>query len=353
MDGKMKVGILHNINDIRCEESEIPKIQSDEILVKVTCAGICGTDFERVLKTGTWKFPTILGHEFGGEIVEMGNDVKEFRIGNKVVVNPMVPCGDCKYCKVGKFNLCDEYDYLGSRSSGGFAEYAKVKYTNAYKVPDDLTDEQIAGIDPAAIGLHGIIKGGVKIGDTVVVFGAGPIGHYTIQWAKHIGASTVIAIDLRDEKLKIAKEVGADYVINVGKVENVLDEIEKITKGEWADVCFETAGSDITVIQCIQAAKKQGSVVYLGTPHRDITLKDKVFESIIRKELKIVGSWCYHFAAPIHEWIVSIEEISKGNILVEPLITHRFSIEEVEKAFDMIRDRKEFFNKILIYSGGN
>ena len=117
-------------------------------------------------------------------------------------------------------------------------------------------------------------------------------------------------------------------------------------------MCYETAGSEFTVTQCIQATKKQGCVVYLGTPHKDVTLKDKVFESIIRKELKIVGSWCYHFSAPIHEWKVSIEEISKGNILVDPLTTHKFPIEEVDKAFDMIRDRKEFFNKIMIYSGG-
>lgn len=350
MKGLMKVGILHDINDIRCESVEIPQIEEDEILVKVVCAGICGTDFERVLKTGTWKFPTILGHEFGGEVVEIGSKVVGHKIGDKVVVNPMVPCGKCKYCEVGKYNLCEEYDYLGSRSSGGFSEYAKVKYTNAYTVPNDLTHEQIAGIDPAAIALHGIIRGGVKVGDTVVVFGAGPIGHYTIQWAKHVGASTVIAVDLREEKLKIAKEIGADYTIRADQVD-VIKEIDRITHGEWADVTYETAGSDITVTQCIQAAKKQGCVVYLGTPHRDIQLKDKTFESIIRKELKIVGSWCYHFSAPIHEWKVSIDEIAKGNIKVEPLITHKFSVEEVDKAFNMIRDRKEFFNKILIYSG--
>ncbi|MFZ7131219.1 MAG: galactitol-1-phosphate 5-dehydrogenase [Eubacteriales bacterium] len=352
MKGLMKVGILRNINDIRCEESEIPQIKADEILIKVKCAGICGTDFERVLKTGTWKFPTILGHEFGGKIVKVGTDVVGHQIGDKVVVNPMVPCGRCKYCEVGKFNLCDDYDYLGSRSSGGFAEYAKVKYKNAYTVPNSLTHEQIAGIDPAAIALHGIIRGEVKVGDTVVVFGAGPIGHYTIQWAKHVGASKVIAVDLRDEKLKIAQEIGADHTLRVDTVDDVVKEIEKLTEGNWADVTYETAGSDITVTQCIQAAKKQGSVVYLGTPHRDILLKDKVFESIIRKELKVVGSWCYHFSAPVHEWKVTIDEIAKGNIQVEPLITHKFSVADIDKAFDMIRERKEFFNKILIYAGG-
>ncbi|MFZ7120460.1 MAG: galactitol-1-phosphate 5-dehydrogenase [Eubacteriaceae bacterium] len=352
MKGKMKVGILYGINDIRCEESEIPEISSKEILVKVTCAGICGTDFERVLKTGTWKFPTILGHEFGGEIVEIGSEVKGFNIADKVVVNPMVPCGECKYCKVGKYNLCENYDYLGSRSSGGFAEYAKVIHTNAYKVPQDMTHEQIAGIDPAAIALHGIVRGGVKVGDIVVVFGSGPIGHYMIQWAKQVGASKIIAVDIIEDKLDIAKKIGADYTINVKKINDVVEEVNRLTDGEGADVTYETAGSHITVIQCIEATKKQGCVVLLGTPHSDVILKDKIFESIIRKELKVVGSWCYHFSPPIHEWKVAIEHIKRGNIKVPPLITHKYKIEDIDKAFKMIKERKEFFNKILIQLGG-
>jgi len=344
----MKAGVLFAVNDIRCEEVEIPEINEEEILVKVKYAGICGTDFERVLKTGTWKFPTILGHEFGGLIVKSGKNVEGISVGDKVVVNPMVPCGTCQYCKLGKYNMCEDYDYLGSRSSGGFAEYAKVKYTNAYKVPGDMSNAAIAAIDPVAVALHGMIKGEIKIGETVAVFGAGPIGHYIIQWAKLLGASTVIAIDLVDEKLNIAKEVGADYCINPLQVEDVAKEIKRFTHGEGVHLAIESAGAEATVVQCISAARKQGKVVYLGTPHKNIALTDSVFESILRKELTIVGSWCYHFAPPIHEWKVSIENIYHGRIKIAPVISHYFALGHVKDAFEMIKQRKEFFNKIVI-----
>jgi L-iditol 2-dehydrogenase len=344
----MKAGILYAINDIRCEEIDVPEIGDEEILVKVNTAGICGTDFERVLKTGTWRFPTVLGHEFGGLTVKIGKKVEGVRIGDKVVVNPMVPCGKCQYCKVGKYNMCKEYDYLGSRSNGGFAEYAKVKYTNAYKVPDDMTDEAIASIDPVAVALHGVIRGNLKIGDTVAVFGAGPIGDYVIQWAKLMGASKVVAVDLVDKKLEIATEVGADYVINPSKVDDVPKEIKRLINQEGVNFAIESAGAEITVNQCISVAQKQGRVVYLGTPHKNVTFSNSIFESILRKELTVAGSWCYHFAPPIHEWLVSIENIYNGHIKIDPVITHRFSVQDIKAAFDMIRERKEHFNKILI-----
>lgn len=345
---RMKAGVLFAINDIRCELVDIPEITDEEILIKVKYAGICGTDFERVLKTGTWKFPTVLGHEFGGTTVKVGKQVSGIRPGDKVVVNPMVPCDTCPHCKVGKYNMCQSYDYLGSRSNGGFAEYAKVKYTNAYLVPGDMEHDDIASIDPVAVALHGVVKGDVKIGQTVAVFGAGPIGHYMMQWAKLTGAAKVIAIDIVDKKLQLAKEIGADYCINPLQTDDVIKEIKNITDNEGVDVAIESAGSDITVIQCLSAVKKQGRVVYLGTPHKKVYFPDTVFESILRKEITIVGSWCYHFSPPIHEWQVSIDNIHKGKIKTKPVISHRFELENIKAAFDMIRERKEFFNKILI-----
>lgn len=345
---KMRAGVLFAVNDIRCEEMDVPKIAPDEVLVKVRYAGICGTDYERVLKTGTWKFPTVLGHEFGGTVVEVGTEVKGMCPGDKVVVNPMVPCGKCHYCATGKYNMCIAYDYLGSRSGGGFAEYAKVRYTNAYPVPEDMDDEAIASIDPVAVALHGIVRGGLKPGQTVAVFGAGPIGNYLVQWAKLLGAAKVIAIDLVDEKLRLAREVGADDCILPQETEDVIQAIRQLTDGEGAHLAIESAGSEITVRQCIAAARKQGTVVYLGTPHKRIQLSGDLFESILRKELTIAGSWCYHFAPPVHEWKVSIDHIYRDKIKTAPVISHKFPLEKVQDAFTMIKERKEYFNKILI-----
>jgi L-iditol 2-dehydrogenase len=348
MISKMKAGVLHAIGDINCEEVDIPEISENEVLIAVKYAGICGTDFERVLKTGTWRFPTVLGHEFGGKVTKVGNNVKNLNIGDKVVVNPMIPCGECKYCKTGNYNMCVDYDYLGSRSNGGFAEFAKAKWTNVMRVPSEMTYEAMASIDPIAVALHGVIKGEVKLGDSVAVFGAGPIGHYIIQWAKIMGASKVIAIDIVDEKLEIAKKLGADYCINAKKEKNVVNSIISLTDEEGVNVAIESAGSPITVLQCVKIAKKFGTVVYLGTPHSDVSFEDKIFESILRKEINIVGSWCYHFAPPIHEWEMSIEKVSKGEIDYNSVISHKFELAEIKEAFEMIKNRKEFFNKVII-----
>ncbi len=348
MEGKMKAGRLFAINDVRCVEVDIPKINDDEVLVKVSCSGICGSDLERVFVTGSYSFPTTLGHEFGGVIVEKGSKVKGLELGEKVVVNPMVPCGECECCETGNYNLCDTYGYVGSRSDGGFGEYAKVKYTNAYKVPDHFTNERISGIDPAAISLHGAIRAKIKVNDTVVVFGVGPIGYYVVQWARVFGAKDIIAVDLSKEKLDVAKEVGATYVIN-GKEENVVERIKEITGGFGADVCVECAGSEITFNQAIYALKKQGVLTCIGTPHRDVVMEGNAYDGVLlRKEIEIRGSWCYHFAAPVHEFYATIDAIDKGKILVEPLTTHKYKIDDVREAFKMIEERKEFFNKVLI-----
>ena len=351
MNDTMKAGVLHAINDIRCEEIAVPEISDDEILVKVSVAGICGSDYERVLKTGTWRFPTVLGHEFGGLTVKTGKNVVGIQVGDKVVVNPMVPCGECYYCKLGMFNMCKDYGYLGSRSNGGFAEYAKVRYTNAYKVPNDMSDEAIASVDPMTVSLHAVIRGNLKIGETVAVFGAGPIGHYCMQWAKQMGASQVIAVDLVDKKLEIAKAVGADYCINPLQVKDVVGEIRRLTDNEGVNLAIESAGSEITVNNCISVARKHGKVVYVGTPHKQVTLESGVFENILRKELTISGSWCYHFAPPIQEWLVSIEHVYNRQFKIDPVITHRFPLEKVADAFEMIRQKKENFNKVLITVG--
>jgi len=351
MKTRMKAGVLHAVNDIRCDEVAVPEISDDEILVKVSVAGICGSDYERVLKTGTWRFPTVLGHEFGGLTVETGKNVVGIQAGDKVVVNPMVPCGECYYCKLGQVNMCKDYDYLGSRSNGGFAEYAKVKYTNAYKVSDDMSYEAIASIDPVTVSLHTVIRGDLRVGETVAVFGAGPIGHYCIEWAKKLGASQVIAIDLIDKKLEIAKAVGADYCINPLQGKDVIGEVRRLTDNEGVNLAIESAGSEVTINNCIDVTRKHGKIVCVGTPHKAVTLGAGVFESILRKELTVSGSWCYQFAPPIQEWLVSIDNVYNRQFKVDPVITHRFPLEKVAEAFDMIRDKKEPFNKVLIEVG--
>lgn len=360
MQGKMKAGRLHAINDIRCDEVDIPQIKDDEVLLRVYCAGICGSDLGRVFSTGTYHFPTTLGHEFGGEIVEIGKGVKdldlreELKVGQRVDVNPMTGCGKCKDCLNGNINLCDTYGYTGSRSDGGFGQYVAVKSTQCYVCPDDFSWDMICQIDPAVISLHGALRAGIKVNDAVVVFGTGPVGYYMVQWANICGARMVIAVDIKDEKLDLIKKVGATYTINSLNMTNeeVVAKIKEYTGEDGPEVCIEAAGSPITFNQALQCLKKHGTFTCIGTPHGDVNVLDKSYDKcILRKELTIKGSWCYNFTPEYEEFCATIDAAKKGLLDLTSIISHRFKVDDVKDAFALI-ERKEFFNKIVITQDG-
>lgn len=346
---KMRAAVLKGIGNIEMEDRDIPSIGPGEVLVKSMVGGICGTDIERMWRTGTWKFPTVLGHEFAGIITMTGEGVTNVTPGDHVVINPMVTCGVCRYCRSGHQNMCVEYDYLGSRSDGGYAQFVKVAAKNVIKLPDDLPFDIASTIDPLVIGIHTLTKADIQPNNTVCIMGAGPIGNFMIQLAKIYGAGKVFAVDLMDEKLECAKQSGADFCVNITK-ENLFEVIEKETGGLMADVVIESAGAPQAVENSILVAGKQGRVVFMGTPHRDVTIADKVFEGILRKELTVRGSWCYDYKElPMDEWRTGIDYLQSGKIKADHLITHRFSLEEAYKAFEVVKTRDQYFNKVLIY----
>ena len=184
MEGKMKAAVLHGINDLRIEEVEIPRLDEHDVLVRVSACGVCGSDLPRILTQGTYHFPTIPGHEFGGEVVAIGSCVKQNLLHKNVAVIPLIPCRTCKSCEVGDFAQCENYDFLGSRSDGGFAEYVKVPEENLVIMPDQVKPETAAFLEPISVALHVVSNTGVNFGDDVVVFGLGAIGIFVAQWAK-------------------------------------------------------------------------------------------------------------------------------------------------------------------------
>jgi len=344
----MKAGVLRAINQIRCEDVPVPVIGEEDILLAVKQAGICGSDYGRVLKTGTWRFPTVLGHEFAGVVAEVGRNVNGVSAGDRVVVNPMVSCAHCKYCYMGERSLCESYDYIGSRSDGGFAEFARVPATNVIHIPDNLDWDDAVSTDPITVSLHAVRIGQIKIGETVVVIGCGPIGDYIIQWAKIAGSTMVVAVDVIPEKLDIAKKIGADYCFNAMDQE-WMKHILELTDGVGVNLSFEASGSLNGLTSCIDITAKKGRVVCVGTPHADVKVNGEAFERILRGEINITGSWCYNYTQlPVDEWKTTLYFQSNKKIQVQPVITHRFPLEEVDKAFALIRDKTEFFNKIVI-----
>ncbi len=346
MTGTMKAAVLHAPGDLRIEQVPVPVTKENEALIRVRAAGICGSDLDRVMKTGTYKFPTIPGHEFCGEIETVPENNRGLEKGHKVAVAPILPCYKCDNCQQGNYGQCSNYNYLGSRTDGGFAEYVAAPIDNLIKLPDNITFTIGAAIEPAAVTLHGIMRLNIQAGDTVAVLGCGTIGLFAIQFAKIMGAGKVLAMDIDEDKLNVAKESGADFLFNAKEADVVPNMIK--TAGQ-INIVVETAGVSVTQIQALELVKTHGQILYLGTAHKDISIPPHTFERIVRGEITITGSW-NSFSAPFpgREWSSVITYLTQGRLKVEPYITHKFPLEKAPEVIKNMSERKFAFNKVVL-----
>lgn len=343
----MKAAVLHSENNIIYQDIEIEACRADEVKVKVMAAGICGSDTHKM--TSKWKYalPAIMGHEFSGYIVEKGESVTNYEIGDRVLGVPFEPCYECEYCLSGQFSLCEDYGMIGAKSFGAFAEYVNIKASNVLPI-GDMDFEEAAMVEPSSVALHGVLGIEPRIGDVVAVFGVGTIGMLAIEWLKIAGVKEIIAIDISDEKLKEALDRGCDKAINSLK-ENLTEKINEYTNGLGVDIAFECAGSNITQEQCLLITRKKGKVGYLGIAYKDVHLSEKAFENIFRRELTLKGFWnSYTAPFPGEEWTTSIDFIKKGKVNVKDLISHRFPLEDTQKAFNLMINREESYGKVMI-----
>ena len=348
MDTMMQAAVLHAPGDLRIENVPIPSdLGSREILVKVLAAGICGSDIERVMKTGTYSFPMIPGHEFCGMVEATASGESNLHKGDKVVVAPLIPCFKCEPCYSGLYGLCDQYGFIGSRTNGGFAQFVKAPAMNVLRMPESIDYTAGAAIEPAAVTLHGIRLLTINAGDTIAVIGCGALGFFAIQLARLAGAATVIAIDLDDEKLSLAREVDADYCINAS-TKNVIDEVKRLTGKKGVEIAIETAGVKNTREQCVELVKKKGQVILYGMAHGDVVFSQASFEKVIRYELVIRGSWnSYSVPFPGQEWFTILDYLRDNKLRVGPLISHVFKLSEAPRIFQDLFDRKLQSNKIV------
>lgn len=347
MDGKMKAAILYSLKNIKVDWCKIPTFKDNEVLIKVKYAGICGSDVPRAMITGARKYPLILGHEFSGEVVETGAKVTKVKPNDRVVVAPLIPCKKCHYCKIGLFGICEHYNIIGTGSNGAFAEYVVVPEDNVLKINDSLDCISAAGVEPATIGYHALQKVNIKPGETVVIVGCGAIGQLTLQWAKTFGASTIIAVDISDEKLDLARKLGADITINSIKID-VVKRIREITSA-GADVVVETAGSAIAQQQAILLTRKKGRVVFIGISHNGLHLAEKTVEHILRGEISIQGSWnSYTAPYPGIAWKATIDFMTRGLIKFKDIVSHIITIEDVGYYLKGMSEQTIPYNKVLI-----
>lgn len=246
----MKSAVLTELQKLEVQDREIPSIGENEILVKIKYCGICGSDVEFFeeghIGTRMVTYPLVLGHEASGEIVSVGGNVKNLSVGQKVVIEPGIPCGHCEYCRAGKYNICKEMKFLSCPPNDGlFSEYVAVPAFCAFPLPNGVEELTAALMEPLAVGMHAVSVSGLKAPKTVVILGSGCIGICTLLCARAAGASKIIVCDLFENRLKMAKKLGADEIVDASKCDTV-EEVKRLTNGEGADVVFETAGNRIT-----------------------------------------------------------------------------------------------------------
>ncbi|HRK36128.1 MAG TPA: galactitol-1-phosphate 5-dehydrogenase [Candidatus Hydrogenedentes bacterium] len=342
----MQACVLHAVGDLRCEQLPDPAPRAGEVLVRVAACGVCGSDIPRVFKTGTYRFPLIPGHEFAGEVVAVGEGVDTSLIGTRAAIFPLLPCFRCRPCLIGNYAMCTDYDYLGSRSNGAFAEYVCAPVWNVLPVHGALSLEEAAMTEPAAVALHALRQGKVAESDHVLIFGAGPIGLLVAMWARALHAASVSIVDIDAEKLSFARAQGFEQTFNARDV-NVVDRFKSLEDG-GASLVIEASGSSVAFEQCMHTAARLGRVVLLGNPEGGMQLTKEGYWAILRKQLTITGSWNSSYnPSGRDDWRMCLDYMANGRLNVKPLITHRVDLPGLLDAMTMIRERKSFSNKVL------
>lgn len=348
----MKAIVMHAIKDLKVTDVKKPSPKSDEVLLKIHAVGVCGSDIPRINKKGSHILPIIPGHEFAGEVVEIGTDVTGWEIHDKATAAPLIPCNECKWCKQGIYSLCEDYKYYGSRNDGAFAEYLSVKAANMVKLDKDVPYDWGATIDPAANAIHAFLRANIIRNDTLTIFGMGAIGLFAIQYAKVIGIENIIAIDVNDKKLEAAKECGANIVIN-SRNEDALQKVKEYTNGQGTSAVFEMSGSPIAQVQALQVASKMGRIVYLGISNSNLDYPKDAVEKILRGQLSIMGSWnSFSKPFPGREWTEAAELMAKGELNPDKIITQKLGLDDVPETFRKIDEEPFYFNKIMFYPHG-
>lgn len=337
----MHAGILYQDRDIRYGQAPDPRIRADEVLVKAGYAGICGTDVH--IFRGEFHdrvpFPAIQGHEFGGIIEELGKNVTNFRVGDRVAVDPILPCHECAACLSGRINACRKLKLLGVDVNGGLGEYVAVPRGNLFPLPDSVPMKHVPMVEVYALGHHILQRGQVQPGETVVILGAGKVGLATLDVLCH-GKSPAFTVvtDPQPFRLATASKLGADVTIDIGREDPVARVLE-MTDGVGVDCVIEcvghfheTPGRDSPLGQAVKMIRHGGRVVTVGLGEQ---LSGVHFKTLVLKEAQIIASRCTS-----GEFARATRVMGKGLLHPELLITHEIPIHEVAAAFEQV-DRDE------------
>lgn len=337
----MRVAKYYNNNDVRLEEEPAPQIGHGELLVKVLASGICGTDVLEWYRLK--KAPLVLGHEITGEIAEVGNGVKRYKVGDRVFVSHHVPCNVCHYCLTGHHTACETLRTT-NYFPGGFAEYVRVPKINVergvFLLPEEITFEEGTFIEPLACVIRGQRLADLRTGQSVLILGSGVSGLLHLLLARVKDAGRVITTDVNDYRLKIAKQLGADTVIHAD--EDVPRELRKVNDNRLADVVIVCTGTFPAFKQALQCAERGGVILFFAATDPNTELPVPV-NKFWRSEMKLMTS----YANSPSDAAEAIELIRSRAILVRKMITHRLNLKEAGRGFRLVAERKKCVKVII------
>ncbi|NBH71452.1 galactitol-1-phosphate 5-dehydrogenase [Clostridiaceae bacterium] len=364
----MKAWVLHEVGKLVLEEVAVPVPEPGEVLVAVKAAGICGSDIPRIYRTGAHRHPLIPGHEFSGEVVGLGKGVGAKWLGQRVGIFPLIPCRACDPCQQGQYEMCRNYGYLGSRQDGGFAEYVAVPVWNLIRLPQQVGFEEAAMLEPMAVAVHAmrrILKDREDMPGRgcfpakepplkIAVCGLGTVGLLLLMFLKEAGFREIYVIGNKDFQKEMALKLGvAEEFYCDGRRQDQHQWLMAGTGGTGVDCYFECVGKSETYGQAVDGTAPAGKVVLVGNPYSDMELKKEVYWKILRNQLTVFGTWNSSFMQDGRDdWHYVLERLAQGKISPGRMISHRFSLEGLEKGLELMRDKTEDYVKVMGTFGG-
>lgn len=337
----MKAAVLEKVNKITVTDIPVPTPAPDEVVIKVKTCGMCGTDLKLYTGQYTARVPVVPGHEYSGEIVEVGKNVRNLRPGQRVVSDPNESCGKCYWCRNHQPCFCNDLAAYGVLRDGGFAEYCTATEKGVYPIPEGVDDEVAAFAEPVSCVVHAADRINYRPGETVAIVGGGPLGQIHLQFALNSGASRAVLVDPNQSRRDLAKKFGAHAVINP-KEENVRERVLQETGGLGADVVIEAVGRKQTIEESFGLAKRGGRVVIFGFAPETEKAVFSPFD-VLSRELTILGAWVNPYS-----YSRALDVLSSDRIDVKPLISHRLKLDNIMQGYEMMAQKPAGFIKSLV-----
>jgi 2-desacetyl-2-hydroxyethyl bacteriochlorophyllide A dehydrogenase len=334
----MKAAVWYGGKDIKIEDLPEPKIKDDEVLVKVRAVSICGSDLHAYIGVSKRRIPPlVMGHEFSGEVVKLGSNVKGLREGERVVLEPVLSCGKCVLCQRGRSNICENMKLVGLHLNGAFSEYVPIAASKCHKLPNSVSFEEASLTEPLAVAVHAVNLTSLEKDEDICIIGSGTVGLMTLQVAKNKGTGKIFVIDTLDYRLELAKKLGATTLINAKKE----DPVKEVLADGGVGTVFEAVGHQKTVQQALAMVGKGGKVTIIGM--LEATMELGMLDVTV-KEIEIRGSYGY---TP-NDFKLALKLIAQGKVNVKPLITHVLPLKDIAKGFDILSRGAENVIKVTL-----